>query len=381
MDGRLSILHVITGLGQGGAERQLDNLVGYGRRSVQTGVLSLRPRGVMAGPIEGHGASVFTGGAATPLDPRWLLALRKALRALAPDLVVGWMYHGNLAASCTRLLGYNGPVVWNIRHSVHDLRQEKWGTRNVIRLGALASGAASRIIYNSKSAALQHEQLGYRDRGRVVIPNGFDLQRFKPNAAARRDLRDSIGISPNELLLGVVGRFHPMKNHLGWVKAFSYLVRNNESLHCLMMGAGIDDPGGPLAQAVNGAGLSHRVHFQPPTDSPELIYPAMDLLVLPSAFGEGISNVVGEAMGCGVPAAVTDVGDSPVLVGDTGFVISGEQPEDLATGVQSAIRLGRDGLGDLGRRARKRVIDRYSLAAIGKNYYAVLREGLDEKKA
>jgi glycosyltransferase involved in cell wall biosynthesis len=291
------------------------------------------------------------------------------------------MYHGNLAASFTRILGYNGPVAWNIRHSVHDLSQEKWGTRNVIRLGARASATASRIIYNSETAAAQHERLGYRCQGRVVVPNGFDVQRFAPNPSARRRLRDSMGILDNELLLGVVGRSHPMKNHVGWVRAFARLVRNNESLHCLMMGAGLDEARGPVAQAVREAELSHRVHFRPTTDSPEVIYPAMDLLVLPSAFGEGVSNVVGEAMACGVPAAVTDVGDSPVLVGETGFLIKGTQPEELAAGVEPVIQRGQGVLADLGGRARQRVIDHYSLEAIGKRYYAVLCEALDEQKS
>jgi len=381
LDDRPTILHVITGLGQGGAERQLGNLVGYGRGSFRTGVFSIRPPGAMAGPIRNHGAALFTGKASTPLSPSWLLALRETVRAWAPDVVVGWMYHGNLAASFIRVLGYNGPVVWNIRHSVHDLRQEKWGTRNVIRLGARVSGTASRIIYNSATAAGQHERLGYRDQERIVLPNGFDVQRFKPSSSNRMRLRDSIGLRDNDVLLGVVGRSHPMKNHVGWVRAFDKLVGNNDSLHCLMMGAGLDKPGGPVAQAVREAGLSHRFHFHPPTDSPEVIYPAMDLLVLPSSFGEGLSNVVGEAMACGVPAAVTDVGDSPVLVAETGFLIEGAHPEELASGVGSAIRLGQGRLAERGRHARKRVINHYSLEAIGKRYYSVLCEALDAHRS
>ena len=378
VDDRPAILHVITGLGQGGAERQLGNLVGYGRRSCRTAVFSIRPPGVMAGTIKGHGVPIFTGEARTPLIPSWLIALRETVRVWSPGLVVGWMYHGNLAASFVRLFGYDGPVVWNIRHSIHDLKQEKWQTRSVIRIGARVSNSASRIFYNSQTAAGQHERLGYRDQGRVVLPNGFEIQRFEPDPFGRTRLRNSMGIPDNGLVLGVVGRSHPMKNHVGWVRAFAKLVRDNGSLHCLMMGVGVDDPSGSVAQAISEAGLLDRVHFLPPTDAPETIYPAMDLLVLPSAFGEGVSNVVGEAMACGVPAAVTDVGDSAALVGETGFVIKGIRPDELAAGVEPAIRLGQGALADLGRRARQRVSDHYSLEAIGKRYYAVLREILDE---
>ena len=375
---RPTILHIITGLGQGGAERQLSNLVGYARLSYRTAVFSIRPAGVMAGEIEINGASVFTGDAGMPLSPSWLIALRRTVRFWNPDIVVGWMYHGNLAASLSRVLGYDGPVIWNIRHSVHDLKREKWGTRRVIGIGARISASASRIIYNSENAAAQHERLGYREQGRVVLPNGFDVHRFEPNPSARRNLRDSLGILDADLVLGVVGRSHPMKNHIGWIKAFAKLVASNESLHCLMMGVGVDDPRGPVAQEINEAGLSSRVHLLSPTEFPEMIYPALDLLVLPSAFGEGVSNVVGEAMACGVPAAVTDVGDSPMLVGGAGFVLEGARPEELAAGVASAIRLGQGKLAEHGRRARERVMNHYSLEMIGKRYYACLCEAVEE---
>ena len=375
---RPKILHVITGLGQGGAERQLSNLVGYGSGEVQTAVFSIRPLGVMAGPLQTNGAMLSSGEARTAVSLGWLDKLRKTIQSWNPGLVVGWMYHGNIGALFSKALGYDGSVVWNIRHSVQDLSQEKWGTRSVIRVGAIVSGGASRIIYNSKTAAVQHERLGYKDQGRVVLPNGFDVHRFRPNPCARRNLRESLGILDTDLVLGVVGRFHPMKNHLGWMKAFAELASMNRFLHCVMMGVGVDDPRGPVVQEIRKAGLGSRVHVIPPTDSPEIIYPALDLLVLPSAYGEGFSNVVGEAMACGVPAAVTDVGDSPVLVGETGFVIEGTQSEDLAAGVASSIRLGQAKLAERGRQARVRVITYYSLDTIGERYYAVLREALDE---
>ena len=375
------ILFVTTGLDQGGAERQLDNLVRYGREAWETAVFSIRPFGVMAEALKNSGASLFTGEASSPLSLGWLPTLRKVIRRTTPDLVVGWMYHGNLGASFSRMLGYDGRVVWNIRHSVQCLSLEKWGTRAVIRLGARLSESASRIIYNSATAAAQHERLGYGEQGRIVLPNGFDVHRFAPNESLRRKLRDSMRIAESDLLLGVVGRSHPMKNHVGWVRAFAKIADGNGAVHCLMMGVGVDDPCGPVAQEVKKAGLSNRVHLIPATNSPENIYPALDLLVLPSSFGEGISNVVGESMACGVPAAVTDVGDSPILVGDTGFVMEGTQAQDLAAGVGRSIRLGHEVLADLGRRARKRVIDHYSLEAIGKEYYAVLFETLGHEKS
>ena len=122
------------------------------------------------------------------------------------------MYHGNLGALA--LSGFRRrrpPVLWNIRHSVDRLEQEKRSTRWVIRAGATLSRRPEGIIYNSRVSAKQHERLGYRhDRG-VVIPNGFDTDRFQPSQQRRRQQRGTLGIADNQLVVGMVARYGIVK--------------------------------------------------------------------------------------------------------------------------------------------------------------------------
>ena len=144
----MKTLHIITGLSQGGAERQLANLVSV--LPEESAVFSLKEPGVMAEEVRKAGLPIYTGGVGRNVSPVWIPKLRWAIRELRPDVVMGWMYHGNLAASLTRRLGHRGPVVWNVRHSVHDLGREKLSTRWVIRAGAWCAGSPARIICGCK---------------------------------------------------------------------------------------------------------------------------------------------------------------------------------------------------------------------------------------
>ena len=366
----MKVLHIITGLSQGGAERQLANLASV--FPDESAVFSLKEPGVMAEEIRKTGVPIYTGGVRRSVSPVWIPKLRKVIRELRPDVVMGWMYHGNLAASLTRRLGHRGPILWNVRHSVHDIRREKASTRWVIRAGAWCAQSPARIVYNSATAAEQHERLGYPPHKRVVLPNGFDLDRFKPDPSARSARRAELGVPSDRFLLGVVARAHPMKNHLGWLKAFRMLVDAGLPVHCVMVGTGVAEPKGPLAAAVREAGLESAVTLLPPTDSPETLYPALDLLVMPSLWGEGFPNVVGEAMGCGVLSLVTKVGDSVPLVESTGFVVPEVTPSALAASVHQAMGLSAQQLDSLGKRARDRMIRHYGLDHVAHEYSNLL---------
>ncbi|AUB79094.1 group 1 glycosyl transferase [Spiribacter roseus] len=366
----MKVLHVIAGLSQGGAERQLANLVSV--YPEESAVFSLKQPGVMADEIRKAGAPIYTGGVRRSVSPTWIPALRGAIRELRPDVVMGWMYHGNLAASLTQRLGHRGPVVWNVRHSVHDMRREKVSTRWVIRAGAWLARSPARVIYNSETAAEQHERFGYPSAKRVVLPNGFDLARFKPDPDARNARRAGLGVTPERFLLGVVGRAHPMKNHLGWLKALRMLVDEGLLVHCVMAGTGVAEPDGPVATAVREAALESNVTLLAPTDAPESLYPALDLLVMPSLWGEGFPNVVGEAMACGVPALVTNVGDAWRVVGNTGFVCRSGATDTLSRRVTEIVQLGHEELGRYGQCARRRMVKYYGLDSIAEWYRKTL---------
>ena len=137
---------------------------------------------------------------------RGLLRLVTLMRRLRPDVVQGWMYHGNIAAQCVApFLGERVPVLWNVRAGGNFL-EGKWQTRVLVWLGGRLSYLPERIINNSTASASAHEQrYGYRVDKRLVIPNGFDTDLFKPSDEARLLVRKELGLTESALLIGLIG--------------------------------------------------------------------------------------------------------------------------------------------------------------------------------
>lgn len=360
-------LHVITGLNQGGAERQLGALVTAGKSDCA--VFSLLPPGPMSRPIREAGIPLFSGGAHNSLSPIWIPRLRQVLKRYQPSVVMGWMYHGNLAATLTRLMGHKGPVLWNVRHSLDSIRQERLGTQYTIRAGAPLSGRTTQVVYNSTKAARQHEALGYDPTKTAVIPNGFDTDRFRPSEALRRSLRRALGVGEEDWLLGVVGRDHPMKNHRVWLGALSRITQVRSDVYSMIIGRGIPDA---LDARVSDQGLQHLVFLREATSQPEFVYPAFDLLILPSAWGEGFPNVVGEAMACGVPAVVTPIGDSPMIVEASGFVTADATEESIYESVMFALSRVPPELRQRGMAARNSIMLKYNQSVMANRYESIL---------
>ncbi len=307
-------------------------------------------------------------------NPFQALSILPLARRIAPQLIQGWMYHGNLMASMAAPavrkndLHRKLPVLWNIRQTVYDLSRERWLTARFIRLGARLSARPAAIIYNSQTSAGQHEALGYSAAKRVIIPNGFDCQLLRPDDAARNAVRAELGIPPETILVGLVARYHPMKDHLGFLKAAAMVVQSHPQTRFVLAGTGVSSNQPELVEAIQQTGLhDHVILLGERSDIPRLNN-ALDIGCSASAWGEGFSNSIGEAMACGVPCAVTDVGDSAYIVAESGFVAPPRAPQALANAVIRLIDMGSSGRQRLGTKARQRVEVEFSLPAIAQRY-------------
>jgi glycosyltransferase involved in cell wall biosynthesis len=363
----MKVVHVITGLHVGGAESMLLKLLEtMDRTRFQQTVIALMPGGENRARIEAAGFPVFDLGMKQGLPTlSSVLTLRRLARELLPDVVQGWMYHGNLAAS---LMGKFAPgrprVFWNIRHSVADLGREKRSTRLAIQMGARLSGHAERIICNSSVSLEQHALLGYRLDREVMIPNGFDLTRFKPSETARAELFSELDLPLDSLLVGMAARRHPMKGHEAFLEAAGILVPGERPVHFLLAGRGVTDADARLRELAGADGLTGRVHLLGQRKDMPGFLAGLDLLCVPSLFGEGFPNVLGEAMGCGVPCLATDVGESREIVGPTGRIVPPGDTPALAAGMQFMLEVGDREKRERSQACRDRILDNYSMGKI-----------------
>ncbi len=369
------MLHVITGLNTGGAETMLYKLLaGMDRARFDLMVISLTGRGVMAERIESLGIPVLT----CDMRPgRFTLMgfarLLRFIRDFRPHLVQTWLYHADLLGGIAARMSGVRHVVWNIRHSNLDPDKNKAHTLWVVRLnGFLSRLVPERIICNSFNSVLIHRSVGFSADRFAVIPNGFDADLFHPDEEVRRSVRDEVDVTPDAPLVGLVARFDPQKNHRGFVDAAARVHERQPDAYFVLVGAGCEWSNADLAAWIDARSLRERFRLLGRRDDIPRLTAAFDVGVCAS-WGEGFPNAVGEAMACGVPCVVTDVGDCADIVGDTGWVARSGAMDVLGDRIADALALSADARIALGARARARIIERYSLEAIVRRYEELYR--------
>jgi glycosyltransferase involved in cell wall biosynthesis len=368
----MKILFVVTGLSVGGAELMLKQLIErMDKNKYKIHVVSLTTIGDIGCQMRKLGISVDS------LDirkffpnPLCLFALFRIFRSFQPDVVHTWMYHSDLLGGLASRIAGIKALAWGIRHTDLSPMANKRSTLWVVHLCArLSHWVPSKILVNSQVARKVHETIGYAAEKMVVIPNGFDLKRFVPTPSARQELRSELGLDAATLLVGVIGRFHPQKNQIGFVRAMVELHALRPDVHFFLAGQGVDADNHGLVAAIQAAdvgGVCHLLGAR--TDIPRLMA-ALDVLALPSV-GEAFPNVVGEAMACAVPCAVTDVGDSAWIVGETGRVVPAGDMSGLAHAINDLLQLSAYERAALGAAARKRVATLFDIGAVVKHYEA-----------
>jgi glycosyltransferase involved in cell wall biosynthesis len=341
------ILYVTSGLRVGGAEMMLLQLAAHlQRRGHLQHVVSLSGRGALAPAFESHGVPVTDFSLASPLAAlSILLRIRRLVTRMSPDVVQGWMYHGNLAAlfahvpasrSCGRRL------FWGLRAS--DMDSSRYG--RIIAWNARFSRVPDMIIANSKAGRDFHIARGFRPRRIEIVPNGIDTDKFRPDAAARAALRTAYNIAPDALLVIHVARADRMKDHA----TFLAVMRTLPQLAAILIGAETENL--PLPPNVRALGMRADV---------ERLYPAADIVVSSSAYGEGFSNAIAEGMSAGLVPIATDVGDARLIIGNTGSVVPPSDFAALSAALAAEAQITASERGARGAAARQRIVSHYAI--------------------
>jgi glycosyltransferase involved in cell wall biosynthesis len=366
----MKIIHIITDLDTGGAEMMLYKLLASLRdEDLDPLVISLMGRGRVVEKVEALGVKIETLDLKQGKRPSWrvIKKLRQLMQAFKPDIVQGWMYHGNIAATAAVFLfdpmRRKTKLFWNIRQTLYDVNNEKAQTRWLIVLGRWLSFFPQSIIYNSNLSAEQHCDVGYLSKKTKIIPNGFDLQKFRPDKNRRQQLRKELKVSESTILIGHISRLHPMKDHATLLRAIERVVDGlsgiggKQEVLFLLIGHGVTSE---LSKNLAVRFLGER------SDIPKIMS-ALDIVVSSSAWGEGFPNVIGEAMASEVPCVVTDVGDSAYIVGKYGRVCSVGDDQCIASSLLQLIE-NKQERKIAGKQARKRIKENYSIDKIKKEY-------------
>jgi glycosyltransferase involved in cell wall biosynthesis len=368
MPERIRIAFLIRALDIGGAQRQLTALASsLDKRVFEVTVLTLYSGGALIDDLRGTGVRVI------PLDKkhRWdvigfFARLAKVCRNLRPHILHSYLPGQNLIAMSLKPFLPQTKMVWGIRSSAFDPATQDWLSMLIVRLQALLSRFADLIIFNSNAGKQFHLAHGVAASRAVVIRNGIDTVRFSPDRRKGLRLRSSWRVPEDALVIGIVGRIVHVKDYATFLQAAERLARLRPQARFLCVGSGSPEYVRSLHDLAAELGLEKKVIWpgELVEDLPDG-YNAMDIYCS-SSYAEGTSNVILEAMACGVTCVVTDVGDSRVIVGETGVVVPSRAPQSLADGLeQMARRLALEP--QLRVAARERIVSSFSIDSLAQN--------------
>lgn len=371
------IMHIITGLSRGGAEASLFKLVANDFNSSHV-IVSFTGGGVYENKLRCKNIQLYSlnlnnmGTAFFEIKKLWHI-----LKRTKPDIVQTWMYHADLIGGIVaRLQGHR--VFWGVRHSDLSIEANKLSTLFVVRACALLSYIIPiKIIYCADQAANSHKAIGYAKNKARVIPNGYSFEHYAPSAEQGSAIRVELGLEKYTMpVLGMVGRFHPQKDHYNLISSLAKLKKIQIDFKCVLVGKAINHKNTELSQWIHQYGLCGHVILLDQREDVHSIMNALDLHVL-SSIGEAFPNVLAEAMACGTPCVTTDVGDAASIVGDVGWVVPPSDSQALAGAILAAIQEKEhdpDAWQVRKLAARQRIIDHYSMERVVAAYNQVWRE-------
>ena len=354
------VTFLIRDLNYGGAERQLVTLVkALNQNLFEIAVLTFYSGAPLEQELKDSGIRLIS----LEKQGRWdvfgfFWRLVKHLKENPPDILHGYLGVANLLTICLKPFLPSTRMIWGVRASNIDLSRYDWLENLTFKLECFCSGFAEEIVVNSQAGYSYHLARGFPASKMLVIPNGIDTERFGPDWEAGVKVRGEWGISSEAILIGLVGRLDPMKDHPTFLQAAALLSRENQDIYFVCVGTGQAIYAQKLYQLADDLGISAKVIWAGVRADMPAVQNALDIACSASAFGEGFANVIGEAMACGVPCVVTDVGDSAWIVGDTGIVVPPQDIESLAAAWKLCLTRDRK---EMGRKARSRIVENFSV--------------------
>ena len=359
----IHVFFLIRSLNIGGTERQLVELVkGLDKNAFEITIGLFYDEGTLRVELV-----VLEGVKLLPLfkSGRWDLIrfctrLITVLHRLKPNILYSFLPDANLVGLILGRITRVKQIVWGVRASNMDVSRYDWLARTSLRLSVFLSRFPDAIIANTIAGKEFHRSIGYSTNRMMVVPNGIDTDRFKPDHSAGLRVRDEWNIDEEKITIGLVGRLDPMKDHTTFLQAVKIFDQKECSVRFVCIGDGKEPYKSEIHSLCMTLGLNGSLLWTGARSDMPAVYNALDIVTSTSSYGEGFSNVIGEAMACGVPCVVTDVGDSAIIVGETGIVVPPEDPQALADGWRSMLKRLNDKSYSIKEMARARIVSYYN---------------------
>jgi glycosyltransferase involved in cell wall biosynthesis len=374
----MKILHIITSLLDGGAEGVMYRLCCHDKMNEHL-VVSLRGQGKYGTLLSKQGIKIYT------LDMKpgkfSIIALYKLIKILKnekADIVQTWLYHADFFGGIAARLAGVSNLIWNVRHSDFNKGYTKKSLLILIKvLAKLSYFLPKKIIFCSKNSIKLHTRIGYQGYKMKYVPNGYDIQKFRPSSLKKFISRKKVNMNNRITLLGCVARFHPQKDHKNLLRALNILKKDKIFFKCILVGFNINKKNKILVNLIKEFNLENETILLGSQKNIDKIMRKIDIHILASEYGEAFPNVVAEAMASGTPCVVTDVGDSSLIVGKTGWTVKTRNSKLLAYSIMKAIKKSKSKEWDFQcKTARNRIVNKFTMEKMIDNYNKIWQQTL-----
>lgn len=375
----MKVFHIITGLNDGGAEAVLYRMCITDTIATHV-VVSMMGPGKYGPLLEEAGVEVYyLNMPRGRVSLSGLARLYRTLKQIKPDIVQTWMYHADIIGGLVSWVAGFKYIFWGVHHSILEKKVSKRSTILIAKLSAkLSNYLPHSIICCADKALTVHTEVGYQKDKMVVVYNGYQLDKFYINKPLGSNVRAELNIKDNEIVLGMVSRFDPQKDHENLLQSLALVKKELPAFKCLLVGADLNENNTILVAQVELLELESNIILLDQRDDIPAIMNALDIHLL-SSFTEGFPNVLCEAMACGTPCVTTDVGDAAMIVGNTGWVVPPRDARALADATLQAINEKKNTLAWQQREltAQQRIVDNFSIQTMVNNYHKVWELDID----
>ncbi len=362
----MKIVLVITGLGMGGAERQVCDLADqFADKSHQVMLISMtgetvnRPQSTNIHIVELNMAKTPMGF----IKAYW--QMRRLIKQFKPDVVHSHMVHANIFTRLLRISTHMRKLIC----TAHSTNEGGYGRMLAYRV---TDGLCDLSTNVSQEAVDIFVERGIAPALRMIaMPNGIDTVRFTFNQSSRTSLRSRLHVADNTPLILAVGRFTEAKDYPNLLAAFRQLSHDVNPAQLAIIGIG--EKQADIESMATQLGISSRVHFLGLRHNVHEWMSAADIFVLSSAW-EGFGLVVAEAMACQRVVVATDCGGVKEVMGNCGFLVPPRNSIALAESLNKALILRPEASSVQGRLARQRIVDCYSLEVQAKRWLTLYQQ-------
>lgn len=359
----ISLIMIINSLDIGGAENILFSIL-ENKNKNNILIISLTSVGYYGKELQKKGFKIISLNCKKNLSLiNKFIELLKIINYYKPLIVHTWMYHANLFGGLSaKILGIKN-IFWSIHHDYEYSNLIKKIEMKI--LSFLSHSIPSKIVFCSFSSKIKHLQKGYKPSISIVIENGINTDIFKPSNTKRKRQRLKLKIKEDCFLICNIARFHPIKDHANLLKAL-FLLENKVNFKCFLIGENIKKNYLKMQHNIKKFGLKEKVFIFGKSKKLYNLLNAFDLNIL-SSKSESSPLSLMEAMSCGIPSISTDVGDASKIIGDSGWIVSHSNSEELASMI-NYVYIERQLLKNKSKASRNRILENYSLEKMHYQY-------------